>query len=141
MLTLAQGWNRKVFIVLESGFFMNKWLKRSTWATLFIAGGVFAYPAIPSAISHVKDAMGYTPAQQVKTGTYEGFTTKIRDYGVRSISIEDGDARITAKDYPENGFGRFDEINLGHVPRGHPLERLANVNSLELAYRAVDKKK
>ncbi len=72
----------------------------------------------------------------VREGTYEGYPTTIGlDGGGRGICITDSNAWISAKDYDNDG--RFDEITFRSLPKGHPLEKLANLETLENAYESV----
>ncbi|HLC73777.1 MAG TPA: hypothetical protein VJH20_04040 [Candidatus Nanoarchaeia archaeon] len=71
-------------------------------------------------------------------------TVDIDWLGPRNIKLEDNTQSyrktyLTASDRSEGSLpdGRFDEISLKYVPKGHILERYANLDSLELAYQTV----
>ncbi len=74
----------------------------------------------------------------VREADYQGYkvTTGVDGNG-RGISIADGNAHLSAKDFQNDG--RFDEIYLDSVPKGHALERFANLNDLEMVYGKVSK--
>ena len=84
--------------------------------------------------------------EQHNQGRFRDFevTIDIDLWGPRNIKLEDKTANyrqtfLTASDRSEGSLpdGRFDEISLKYVPKGHILERYANLDSLELAYQTV----
>jgi len=54
-----------------------------------------------------------------------------------AVFTEDNQSALTAVDYGNDG--RFDEINLKALPKGHKLESYANVNKLEQIYVEITK--
>jgi len=79
--------------------------------------------------------------------------TKVDGYNV-SIGINNIGRKILIKQPKQSGTsavprmyaldidndGRFDEINLGHVPKGHALEQKANLTELERMYQEALRK-
>jgi len=89
---------------------------------------------------------GPSVPEQHKQGRFRGFevTVDIGWFGPRNIKLEDKTANyratfLIARDRSRGSLpdGRFDEISLKYVPKGHILERYANLDSLELAYQTV----
>lgn len=81
-----------------------------------------------------------------KEGTFRGYEVSITGSDVdRSIFIAIGkrksnglDKGISAKDHFNHG--QFSEIYLWGVPKGHPITKYANLDSLEVAYNEVKNK-
>ena len=74
-----------------------------------------------------------------KEGNFRGYKAIIGCDGEgRKINIYDNEGRLFGLDEGGNeGDGRFDRINLSTVPKGHPLEKYANPDSLEVAYNQI----
>jgi len=72
----------------------------------------------------------------VRDSTYKGYVTRIaKDGAGRHVNIyegKDSEQRVYACD--RDNDGRFDEIRI-YVPKGHPLENFATLETLEDAYR------
>ena len=79
-----------------------------------------------------------------ETAVYQGWrATASVDGDGRRISIADttlADAFVSGKEVDGKGDGRFDEIRL-NIPRGHPLEGYARLDSLEAVYAYVAAKR
>ncbi|MDO8556527.1 MAG: hypothetical protein Q7R96_05145 [Nanoarchaeota archaeon] len=84
------------------------------------------------------------PRHMTKTGTIDlEYSASITEgKGERQISIQAGKGveapHILAFDY--QGDVRFDTINLINVPKGHALEKYANLETLETAYQGIKAK-
>lgn len=69
----------------------------------------------------------------------DGYNVRADSVGrLRRISISEGNNYLTAMDGDNDG--RFDEIILENVPKGHPLELLANLPELERVYSEATRK-
>ena len=85
---------------------------------------------------------GPSVPEQHKQGRFRGFevTVDIGWFGPRNIKLEDKTANyratfLIARDRSRGSLpdGRFDEISLKYVPKGHILERYANLDSLDIS--------
>ena len=68
-------------------------------------------------------------------GKFEGHDAVAAFDGVRSVTIRDGDNYINARDFNARDVytERFDRISI-LLPKGHELEKYANLEKLEEAY-------
>lgn len=71
-----------------------------------------------------------------RDSNYKGYVTRVAKDGLgRHINISeanDKEKHVYARDWDNDG--RFDEIRI-YVPKGHPLEKLANLENFEEAYK------
>jgi len=96
-------------------------------------------PKLITALGICVVLVGCGPNPNFRTeGEYKGYrvTASIEGAGtVRRVAIGKKDGGYISAEDMEND-GRFDTIHL-MVPKGDPLEALANIDSLEEAYRTV----
>jgi len=89
--------------------------------------------------------MGCSPRYESfeKLGKFEGYEVRIGlGIGHRHIGIAEKidpsaleKPMLQAVDYDNKG--RFDEIRLWHVPKGHQLEQYASLGALEKVYKTI----
>ncbi|MEK6800592.1 MAG: hypothetical protein AABY10_05215 [Nanoarchaeota archaeon] len=118
---------------------LNWKLKRALTITALVGGfGVLGYGANYMA-NTLRSSLFRDRTDFVKEGTYEGYQARIGIDGIaRGVAIMVDDyCGLSAKDY--NKDGRFDEIHLNRLPKGHPLEKLASPTELEKVYSAIEK--
>ena len=99
-------------------------------------------PVVITSVMGLVWCLGEDYAQIRIYGQYRGFKTEacFEKEGIRGIALYDSASvlnsrnRLSATD--TNNDGRFDEIRL-RMDRGHELERLASLDSLEAIYTAT----
>ena len=107
---------------------------------------LLSIPLIAGTLNSCRDASNDFAKVKEKDGlviraSTNGMGNTIRIEGKDSLNILDA-PHIFAMDYypsSKDGMGdrRFDEINLEYVPKGHFLEKYANLDSLTKLYNEV----
>lgn len=107
---------------------MSLWKKMSSEAKAALAALAFGIPATLYVNCDTQDTQNIAVDKNIG-----GYTVRADSVGrLRRISINEGNNYLTAID--SDNDGRFDEINLVDLPKGHPLEQFANLNELERVY-------